>query len=88
MQQRPNCCPAASKLVDGGSAAKFLANQTLGFGGFAQLATTHQIYNVMTVASQDLTRLTMNPPRKLVLQVIANLKSSINTQTPEQIVPS
>jgi hypothetical protein len=65
----------------------FSAFQALGAAASAQPTTTQQIYNVMAVASQDLPVLTMNPSRKLILQIIANLRSTINTNRIEEIVP-
>ena len=60
----------------------FLGNQTFNFDAPAQPSATHQIYNVMAFATQDLTKLTTNPPRKLVLQVIANLLSPVQSTLP------
>jgi hypothetical protein len=65
----------------------FSAFHALGAGASAQPPTTQHIYNVVAVASQDLTVLTMNPNRKLILQIIANLRSTINTNRIEEIVP-
>jgi hypothetical protein len=56
-------------------------------GASAQPTTTQQIYNVMAVASKDLTVLRMNLSRKLILQIISNLRSTINTNRIEEIVP-
>jgi hypothetical protein len=65
----------------------FSAFHALGAGVSAEPTTTRQTYNVMAVASQDLTVLKMNPPRKLILHIIANLRPTINTNRIEEIVP-
>ena len=65
----------------------FSANQALGNSAIPQPSTTHQIYNVMAVASQDLVKLTLDPTRSRIKQIIANLRSSINTYRIEEVVP-
>ena len=84
---RATVVPPTRNLTTGEVLPNFSAFQALGAGAFAPPTTTQQIYNVMAVASQDLTVLTMNPSRKLILQIIANLRSTINTNRIEEIVP-
>ena len=83
----PSQVPPIRSSITGETLANFSANQTLGLNASASATTTHQIYNVMAVPSQDLTKLTVNPTRSRVKQIIANLRSSINTYRIEEIVP-
>jgi hypothetical protein len=78
----PTVVPPIRNSMTGKVLPNFLGNQTFGFDAPAQPSATHQIYNVMAFATQDLTKLTTNPPRKLVLQVIANLLSPVQSTVP------
>jgi hypothetical protein len=86
----PTSVPPLRNSVTGEVLPNFSVNSALGFPASAQPATaptTQQIYNVMAVPSQDLTKLVIDPSRTRILQIIANLRSSINTHTTEEIVP-
>jgi hypothetical protein len=84
---RATVVPPTRILNTGEVLPNFSAFHALGAGASAQPTTTQQIYNVMAVASKDLTVLRMNLSRKLILQIISNLRSTINTNRIEEIVP-
>jgi hypothetical protein len=84
---RPTVVPPTRFLNTGKVLPNFSAFHALGVDASAPPTTTRQTYNVMAVASQDLTVLKMNPPRKLILQIIAILRSTINTNRIEEIMP-
>ena len=82
----PSVVPPVRSSITGETLANFSLNQTSASAPVSG-TTTHQIYNVMAVPSQDLTKLTMDPTRSRIKQIIANLRSSINTYRIEEIVP-
>ena len=81
----PSLCPPLQNLNANEVLPNFSANPTLGVNLPAQ--AVHHTYNVMAVASQDLTKLTLDPSRTRIKQIIANLRSSINTYRIEEVVP-
>jgi hypothetical protein len=82
----PSVVPPVRSSIIGERLANFSLNQTKASASRSG-TTTHQIYNVMAVPSQDLTKLTMDPTRSHIKYIIANLWSSISTYRIQEIVP-